>query len=62
MSVPLASLRNVPTFVDILCFFNSIAVLAAIELFARLLDDNDIGGGSIVPLLKGSQGLIKVFY
>jgi len=62
MSELQATLGNFPALVAIVCFFYSIAVLSTIELSERLLDYNDISNGRIVPLLKGSQGLIKVFY
>ena len=55
-----AILGNVPAFFAIVCLYYLIAVLSGIELFAIFLNDN--GGWRIVPLLKGYQGLIKVFY
>ncbi len=41
-------------------FFDPIAVLTPIELFARLLD-NQNGGGRIVPLLYALRAKYKYF-
>ena len=50
-----SSTENISALKAILWCFYPMAVLVELELLARTLDDDDQGGGKMVPILQGAQ-------
>jgi len=50
-----SSTENISVFKTILWCFYPMAVLVALELLSRTLNDDDQDGGKIVPILQGAQ-------
>ena len=50
-----SSSENISALKAILWCFYPMAVLVALELLSRTLDDDDQDGGKMVPILQGAQ-------